>query len=424
MFSVAYIKDKWAQAGFQKYLQNMGWLFFGRLAGMVISFLATAYIARNLGPSNYGELSYAVSFVSIFSFLAVLGIDQVLYRDLIQHPEDRGRYMGSALALRLVASVLAAVLCGGFALWFSPRDISLFLIFLLSFSFILNAVQIINYEFQANVQSKFPSVLSLYVTIAINVLKILVIVFGKGVIYLAIVLLLESLFYGIGYLYYRLKIYGTMSTWSFDKQIAIKLLKDSWPLTFSSAFAVIYARIDQVMIKNMMDSASVGLYDAAVRLSEVWYFVPGIIASSLFPAIMNAKKVSEELYRSRIRKLAVLLVLLAVLVALPVSIFAGFIIKLVFGSAFLGAVLILQIYIWSNVATSLNSVMSTYLIAENFNKMLLFSTFAGMAANIFLNLFLIPKYGTAGAAMATLISYAIPCLSVFIIPEARKLIRK
>ncbi|MEI6490425.1 MAG: flippase [bacterium] len=420
--SVAYLKEKWAHTGFQRYFQNLGWMFFGRLASMVVSLIATIYIARNLGPSNYGELSYAVSFVSIFSFIAVLGIDQVLYRDLINFPDKRNQYMGSAFTLRIGASVIAVLLCGGFALWFSPKDISLFLIFLLSLGFIFNSFQIINYEFQANVQSKLPSLLSLYLAIILNILKILVVVFGKGVIYLAIVLLLESIFYAIGYLYYRTKLYGMISEWKFDKEIAIKILKDSWPLIFASAFALIYARIDQVMIKNMMDAESVGFYDAAVRLCEVWYFIPSIILSSLFPAIINAKNTSEHIYYARIRKLAILLIGLSVIIALPVSLLAGFIIKVVFGKAFMGAVLVLQIYIWSNVATSINSVVNLYLVAENFKKMLLFSTFAGMATNVALNIYLIPKYGTAGAAFATLISYAIPCLSIFIIPKARKLL--
>lgn len=419
---IAFLREKWGHAGFQKYFQNLGWMFFGRLTSMVVSFIATIFIARQLGPSNYGELSYALSFVSIFSFIAVLGIDQVLYRDLINYPEKRNQYMGSAFALRLGASIIAVVLCIVFAIILSPRDISMFLIFLLSLGFVFNTFQIINYEFQAGVQSKFPSILSIYVAIILNILKILVIFFGKGVIYLAIVFLLESVFYAVGYLYYRKKQFGPLAQWSFDKEIAKKILSDSWPLIFASAFALIYARIDQVMIKNMMNAESVGLYDAAVRLSEVWYFIPSIIASSLFPAIINAKKTSEHFYHARIRKLAILLITFSLLIALPVSYFAGFIINIIFGPLFAGAVVILQIYIWSNIATSLNSVVNLYLVAENFKKMLLFSTFAGMVTNVILNLYLIPIYGTAGAAIATLISYSIPCLSVFLIPNARKII--
>lgn len=423
MTKITYLKEKWTHAGFQKYFQNLGWMFFGRVASMIVSLIATIYVARNLGPQNYGELSYAVSFVSIFSFIAVLGIDQILYRDLVHYPEKRNQYMGSALALRLGASLIAVILCVGFAFYFSPKDVSIFLIFMLSASFILNSFQIINYEFQADVKSKFPSLLTLYVAIILNILKIIVVVFGGGVIYLAFVLLLESAFYAIGYIYYRYRFYGNFSQWTFDREIAVKILKDSWPLTFASAFALVYARIDQVMIKNIMDAESVGIYDAAVRLSEAWYFIPSIISSSLFPAIINAKKTSDASYYSRIRKLTMLLVVLSIVISLPITLFAGFIIKVIYGPAFIGSVLILQVYIWSTVTTSLNSVVNLYLVAENFKKMLLFSTFAGMLVNILLNFYWIPMYGAAGAAYATLVSYAVPCLSVFIIPKARRLLK-
>lgn len=419
----AYLREKIRHPGFQKYSKNTAWMFAGKIGSMIVSFLATIYIARNLGPTNYGELSYAVSFVSIFSFIAVLGIDQILYRDLINYPEQKNKYMGSALGLRLGASIIAIILCLIFAFIFSPKDVSFYLIFLISITFIFNSFNIISIEFQSNVESKTPSLLSLYVTIVLNILKILVIVFGKGVIYLAFVLLLEAVLYAIGYLFYRTKFYGFISDWSFDKKIAVSILKDSWPLIFSSAFALIYARIDQIMIKNMMDAKSVGLYDAAVRLSEVWYLVPNIIVISMFPAIINAKKVSEEIYHNRIKRLGILLVILSVLIALPTVLLSKFIIQIVFGSAFLGAILILQIYIWSNISTSLNMLANYYLVAENHKKTLFFSSFIGMGTNVILNLFLIPRYGMAGAAFATLISYSIPFILIMIITKTRSIIK-
>jgi O-antigen/teichoic acid export membrane protein len=113
--------------------------------------------------------------------------------------------------------------------------------------------------------------------------------------------------------------------------------------------------------------------------------------------------------------MAILLLGLSILIAIPATIFAGLIIKIIFGTAFMGAVLVLQIYIWSNIPTSLNMLTNYYLVAENHKKMLLFSSLSGMIINIALNIFMIPKYGIAGAAYATIISYSIPFLFIFII---------
>lgn len=400
----------------------MGWMFFAKIGSMAVSFFATMIVARHLGPTNYGQLSYAISFVGLFSFIAALGIDQILYRDLVKYPEKRNEYIGSALVLRMVASAVAFVLCIITAFIMSENDISLLLIFIVSLSFVFSTFLLTTYEFQATVQQKYPSILALAVTILLNILKILVILSGKGVIYLAFIIVLEPILYTAGYLYFRVKVFGTMKHWRFDKVIAVAIVKDSFPLIFASAFFIIYARIDQVMIKNMMDATSVGLYSAAVSISEIWYFIPHIITASLFPAIVNAKKVSEGLYYARIRKLFLVVLLVSFIVCLPTTLLSESIILLIFGGEFLGANVALQIYVWSNIGGILTSLVHQILITENLTKAISITSFFGMAANIILNFFLIPKYGIAGAATASMISYIVPILSLLCIKKSRVII--
>lgn len=416
------IKSLWSHTGFRKYSNNTGWMFFAKLANMLITFIATAYIARHLGPTNYGELSYAVSFVSIFSFIAVLGIDQILYRDLVKHPDKTDGYMGTAFGLRVILGTLSIILCVSIAFFTSPMDVSFFLIILVSLSFIFNSMQIVSYEFQSRADSKYPSILSVIIALVLNILKIVIVLFDQGVIYLASVLLLESILYALGYFYCRNKYIGNIWKWKFDKALAISILKDSWPLAFASAFSLIYARIDQVMIKNIIDAKSVGLYDAAVRLSEVWYFIPGILISSLFPALVNAKKVSEGLYYSRIHKLLSLLIVSSFMIAVPTIFLSSLIINIVYGSAFIEATSILQVYILSTVATAINSLITTYLVNENQKKLIILSSFGGMMSNVVLNIFMIPELGMIGAAYATLISYFVPIIIVAMQPKTRNIL--
>lgn len=420
--SKEYLKEKWNHAGFQKYFRNMGWIFFGKITGLIISFIATAYIARNLGPSNYGELSYAISFVGLFGFLAALGIDNVLYRDLIKFPERKKEYLGTAIILRVIAALITIMLTISIALLISPKDVSLFLIFIISLTFIFNSFQLLNYEFQAEAKSKYPSIISLFIVLILNILKIIVVFFNQGVIYLAAVILLEPILWMIGFIYLRLKIYGTFKGFVFKKEIAKQMLKDSLPLIFASAFFAIYARIDQVMIKNMINSEAVGLYDSAVRLSEIWYFIPNIIVASMFPAIINAKKVSEELYYKRIKKLFIIVLSISILTALFTVLFSKYIILIVFGAGFVSAITVLNIYVWSNIGAVLNFITQQVLIAENLSIKISVMVFWGMLTNIFLNLWLIPVYGMLGAAMATFISYMIPFISLFLFTNTRNLI--
>ncbi|MFH1188280.1 MAG: flippase [bacterium] len=418
--STSYLKEKWSHSGFQKYFKNTSWMFGARILSMGISFIATIYIARNLGPTNFGQLSYSVSLVGLFGFIASLGIDGILYRDLIKHREKRQTLLGTAFYIKLCAGVLAASASVLFSIFVVGDDVSKILIFILSGTFILNAFQIILFDFQSRAESKYPSIVAVSIALILNILKIITIATGRGVIYLAFILLMESLLYAIFYIFiYETRTADTITSWKFDKWYAVSLLKDSSPLIAFSAFSLIYARIDQVLIKHMMDASAVGLYDSAVRISEAWSFIPGIIVSALYPAIVNAKKTSDDIYNKRLGRLAMFLLILAVVIAVPVTLLAPYIMNTLYGSAFMGGVIVLRIYIWAGIGTSLGILIFQYLVTENSRKIILSVAFVPMACSVVLNILWIPVYGIAGAAYATLISYSLTPLSLLLFKETR-----
>lgn len=418
--TVNYIKEIWINTDFQKYFKNTSWMFASRILCMIISFVTTVFVARRLGPENLGQLNYAVSFIGIFSFIASLGIDNILYRDLIKYPEKKKEYLGSAITIKLLAGTLTALISILSAIFFTENDVSRIAIFILSGTFIFSAFQIINYEFQSRVKSKYPSIIALLVTIILNSLKIIIVLLGKGVIYLSLVLLFESILYALFYwFFYERKIEEKVLSWKFDKNIAISLLKDSWPLIFTSAFALVYARIDQIFIKHMINAEAVGIYSSAVTLAEVWYFIPTIIVASLFPAIINAKSISEEKYYIIFKKISVLLGLSAIVISLIVTFTATFIMNTVYGVAFTSGSIILKIYVWATIGTFIGYLINNYLIAENNKKGLILITFIPMLINIILNVIWIPKFGIVGAAYATLISYTLGPVSVIFLKKPR-----
>ncbi len=397
-------RNNFSRDGIIRYAQNTGWVFFGKFSNLAISFFATLYIARSLGPGNYGELSYALSFIGLFSFISSLGIDSVLYREIIKYPEQKNALLGTAFRIKLIAGSITAVLTIATALFLSPPDVSFLIIVILSSTFIVHTFSIISYEFGAAVNNKPVSILSFFVTALVNVLKIIVIFFGNGVLYLALIIVAETLFYALGYIYIRFRAFGSVFNWTYNHTTAKRLLLDSWPFIFTSAFSVIYTRIDQVLLKNMIDATTVGVYDAAVRLSELWHFFPAVLVGTLFPAIINAKKSAHAQYRQRIVSLIILLLSLSVFVAIAVTFLAKPIVLLVYGAEFAPAIPILQIYIWAFVPATLGVIAQHYLLAENARVALFLMTLVGMVVNVVGNLVLIPEYGAIGAAVATLIS--------------------
>jgi len=179
-------------------------------------------------------------------------------------------------------------------------------------------------------------------------------------------------------------------------------------------------KIDQVMIKNMLDAKAVGNYAIAVRLSEVWYFIPMAITNSLIPAIINAKKISEKLYYERLQKLYDLMTWLSIGISLPIMLLSTKIIELLFGIQYQEAAGVLKIYVWAGVFVFLGVASSQYLLAENYIKIEALRTVIGAIVNIILNIVLIPIYEIQGAAIATVISYFVSTFVIVLIPKTYK----
>lgn len=193
--------------------------------------------------------------------------------------------------------------------------------------------------------------------------------------------------------------------WKFDKKIALFLLKDSYPLIIAGVINSICMKVDQVMIKEILDNTQVGYYAAAVKLSEVWFGIGVIICNSLFPAIVNAKKVSEELYYQRIYKLFLFLVVIAYILSIIVYFLSDYIILFLYGKEFIEASSGLAIHIFSAIFVYLGVSSGRWLIIENKTLLNLYRNIFGMIINIVLNIIFIPKFGIVGAAYASLIAY-------------------
>lgn len=403
--SWSFIKEKWRHAGFQKYFRNTGWMFSARIFILAVAFFVNAYMARYLGPANFGLLNYVFSFVGLFGFLTSLGIESIANREIIIDHSKKDLIIGTSFYLKLFGSLLAIFAVFIFARISTSDTILLGLISMYSLSYVFSAFDIINTYFSSQVLSKYPAIVTMVIGIISSVLKIVAINLGLGIIWLTAIYVLESVTMAIGLLFFFIHKGHSIKEWVFDKTVALIILKDSWPLMLSTVAWSVYMKIDQVMIKNMIGNEQSGIYAIAAKLSEFWYFIPSVICASVFPAIINAKKTGKDLYEKRLSKLYSLMFYLSLAIAILTTIFAHLIIYVLFGNAYLGAVTTLRIYVWAGIAVSVGSTLWYYLIAENLTRINAIASVAGAIVNIILNLFLIPKYGINGAAFASFVSY-------------------
>lgn len=403
---IAKIKQLYAHEGFMKYFKNTSWLFAEKILRMFVGLFVGIWIARYLGPEKFGLLSYAQSFVGLFMAFATLGLDSIVIRELVKDESRKNELLGTSFWLKLVGAVLLLGFLSIAILVTSNDTYTNSLIFIIASATIFQAFNVVDFYFQAKVLSKyivFANIISLLLS---SIIKIALILSNAPLEAFAWMVLFDSMVLACGFIYFYLYKKEKITSWTFKKEVAISLLKDSWPLIFSSIMVSIYMRIDQVMIKEMLNSEAVGQYSAAVRLSEAWYFIPVAISSSLFPAIINAKQISEEFYYKRLQKLYTLMVWMAIVIALPMTFLSDFVINLLYGDKYNEASGVLMVHVWGGIFVFLGVAFQAYLIAENFVKKSFFRASIGAISNIFFNFVLIPKTGINGAAIATLLSYA------------------
>jgi O-antigen/teichoic acid export membrane protein len=211
-----------------------------------------------------------------------------------------------------------------------------------------------------------------------------------------------------------------LSDWRFDKAHAKGLLKQGWIIYLASFFAVIYLKIDQVMLRWLADSTEVGVYAVAARFSEVWYFIPTAIVASVFPDMIKLRESNESRFTHRLQQLFDSLAVLGMLIAMLVTLIAPWVIPLFFGADYAASVPILVIHTWASVFIFMRAALSKWILIENALYFSLLTQGLGAMSNIVLNFFLIPLYGGEGAAWATLISYTIASfLALLLYPRTR-----
>ncbi|MER3318209.1 MAG: flippase [Allomuricauda sp.] len=391
-------------SGFARYLKNTSWLMGEKVLRLLIALSVGVWVTRYLGPEQFGILSYAQSFVGIFAALSSLGLNDIIIRELVKDQEKRNLILGSSFGLQILGSSIIMLILIISIYYNDNEPLTNKIIIILGLLTFINSFNVIASYFHSQVKSKFYAIAGLVGVIISALLKVYLILGNYSLIYFVYVLTFDVIFLVTGLIWFYKKSGESLLKWKFSWKMAKDLLKDAWPLILSGIIVSIYMKIDQVMIKEYLGNGEVGQYSAAVRLSEAWYFIPTIICSSLFPAIINAKLKDDTLYKDRLQRLYNLMVVLGVVIILPVLTLSDWVINLLYGEAFQRSAGVLNIHILGSVFVFLGVANQKWFISENYQAYNIICLGMGMVANIVLNVIMIPRMGIMGAAYATLIS--------------------
>lgn len=390
-----------------KYLKNTLWMFSEQFVKLFSIFIVNIFIARYLGPEQFGVLSFSVGVIAVALTLSRLGMESVLVRELIENANKASVYVGTAFALILLAGIFCSIsLLFMLNVFGVAAELTQFIL-LLSISLIPQAFLVLEYHFQSQTRAKYSSLAKSLALMVSAIIK-LALVFNQAHIFsILLAILVESILIAAFLLYIYQKKQQALFSFQFDKVIAAKLLRSSFPMLMASLTTVLYMRIDQFMIKALIGDFELGVYAAVSKMYELWVMVAVVLSTSLLPAIVRLKNKSINEYESAMVLLFRGVILISVLVAALSTIFAENVIEMLFGDAFALGVTPFVILMWASVFAAMGSVTVRYLTVEKVEKKVAQRAFLALSLNIVSNTALIPLYGVSGAAISTLFSLVI-----------------
>lgn len=386
-----------------KTLKNAGWIIGGRLTNKVLAFLVGILTARYLGPGNYGLINYAAAYTTFFASLCTLGIDAVIIKNFVDHPEEEGRTIGTALVLRAVSSLLSAVMIVGVVSIVDRGEPTTMVVAALSsLGLIFQVFDTFKYWFQSRLQSKYAAIASVAAYVAVSAYKLVLLATGKSVAWFALATSVDYIALAAVLLLAYRRCGGPAL--SFSREKGGELLRVSGSYIVSGLMVSIYASTDKLMLKQMLSQEAVGYYGLAVSVSTMWVFLLQAVIDSVYPSVLQTYGVDRELFQKRNRQLYALVIYTALGVSLVICLLAGPIVTLLYGQAYLPAVTPLRIVVWYTAFSYLGTARNAWVVSENQQKYLKYIYLGAALSNVALNYALIPAWGTAGAAAASLIT--------------------
>ncbi|KXJ61152.1 MAG: hypothetical protein AXW14_10065 [Alteromonas sp. Nap_26] len=404
--------DKEVQQKSEK--QNLIWLLIEKVFNLFLNFAFFLILARYLGPSDLGQFSVIVSLFFLLIPISSLGLTGIATKEFLVKGEDEQTVFGTVTGIRLVGSILAgliavaSVLAGVFNI--SSEQYSV--VVMLAFANLSRSLGVIELYYKANAINHYAVIVRLVVLLFSSAVKFL------G-IYLEWSLSTFLLFVGAEWIAIHLGYYLTLlykkteiARWKFSFKYSKQLIRRSLWLVFSGLASYVYLKTDILMIAYLIDEKEVGLYAAATRMSEIWYFVPALIMTVFFPKLQSLKHDSHTEYTQLLSKVLQCHLILAFVIATITTGLSQWLIALLYGVSYSNSSSVIAIQIWALIFVFIRGVYSSWLILESHYKYSLVSHLAGAVTNISLNLFLIPQFGGKGAAIATLIAYFVTSILV------------
>lgn len=390
----------------KRVIANMSWLMGGKIVNMILSFFVSLATARYLGPSNFGSINYVAAYVSFFSSIASLGLSVIVIKEVSSGEEDDNKVIWTGILMRFLTAVASTIAVVAFFAIAKRNDPLLVPIAALeSIAILASAFDTFMYWFQGKLLGKYVSIAGVIAYLAMSLYRLYLLANGADILWFAFATSVDTLVLALVLFIFYVKENGFRPVISLP--LGRKLLKQSYHYLISGLIAILYSKIDQIMLGDMLDKASVGLYSAALTIASLWGMIPSAFIQSVSPILYKNAQTDRGMFLKRLKQSYAGIWFLNVCWSLAISLFSYWVVLLLYGAEYMGARKALIIVVWYSGISSLGSLTQVYLATENKNKYINYFALAGLVTDVVLNALLIPHFGITGAAVATLATYCV-----------------
>jgi O-antigen/teichoic acid export membrane protein len=398
----------------QRIARNTTLLLSSSIAGFILAFFFTLYVARYLGAQGFGVLSFALAFTALFGIITNIGLQSLMIREVARDTALALKYLNNFAVMKVFLSILTfGLLALSVNLLHYPAE-TIRVIYLIGLTVVMGSFGTIFYSlFRAYERMEFEALggaLSgaLLLAGALWAIHHNYSITGFAWVYfVASVILLAYCFAVSAWKFTLPRIEVDLSFWK-------ESLKRAWPFALSGIFVTLYFYIDSVMLSSMKGNEAVGWYNAAYRLILCLSFIPLAFYGAVFPIMSRFHVTSQKFLRFTHERSFKYMLIVGVPIGIGTTILASKVILLIFGNEYRQSIIALQILVWSMVFIFVSGSFAQ--LFNSINKQLT-TTYIMMGCaflNVVLNVILIPRYSLTGSSIATVITMSVGFLANYI----------
>nr|WP_303925722.1 flippase [Bacteroides intestinalis] len=388
----------------RKIIRNVFWAVIGKVITLFSTLIVGIFVARYLGPKQYGLMNYVISIASLFTVFATFGSSEIIIRELSKKEKPKEVVLGSAMALRMGLAILCFISIVIYLFFSGETTETSTLILIYSSSIFFSCSEVIRFYFTSIVDNEYIVKSEIFRTIIGAIVKIILLFCKAPLIAFVFALAFDFLLLASGYIVvYRKKI-GPICQWNIDFKFVKTLLTTSFPLLISSTAVIIYQRIDQVMIAKMLDNEFVGYFSTAMSFVNVLAFIPITIMQTTSPILVEYWKNDKLKYEQESQRIIGATTWLLIILCSIVALLSSPIINYTYGASYTDAIPVLQILVFKVVGIAIINLSGQLIIIENIHQLAFIRNILSCVICIICNYYFIPRWGIIGSAWATIIT--------------------